>query len=88
MKLTSVVLISHGRRGNPEQPQIGYWCDVQGRFGGGYLGAWAGKDEDAAAAFAAREMIRYGIHRPGGAVLVAPPAIEVLARKAIATNAG
>ncbi len=87
MKNVSVVSISYGRRRSGEGAQTRFWCDVSGRFGGGYVGANAGKDEDSAVAFAIREMIRYGFHRPGGAVIVGPPAIESRVREALEASA-
>lgn len=55
-----------------------YTADVQGRFGGGFSGAKAGKDAESAAIFAAQQMIRYGTCNPEGAVLVAPD--DIIAR--------
>lgn len=54
-----------------------YIADVQGKFGGGYQGAMAGREPHEAAGFAVREMMRYASHNSEGGVLVAPP--EVLA---------
>jgi hypothetical protein len=48
------------------------FATVQGRFGGGYQGAFAGADAESAGIFATRQMIRYGTCNPDGAVLVAP----------------
>ena len=48
------------------------FATVQGRFGGGYQGAFAGADAESAGIFATRQMMRYGVHNPDGAVLFAP----------------
>jgi len=54
-----------------------YRATVSGRFGGGYQNAAAGSSPEEAAAFAAREMVRYSQSNPEGGDLVAPQ--EVLA---------
>jgi hypothetical protein len=87
MKQPSIIVISHGTRGAGPGRQTAFWGDSSGRFGGGYTGAYAGKDEDSAVAFATREMLRYGVHRPGGALLVAPLAIEQRVNAALAEKA-
>ncbi len=55
-----------------EKKGRGYVATASGRYGGGYRMARAGLDEEAAAAFAAREMIRYAVDNPDGGDLVAP----------------
>jgi hypothetical protein len=78
--MRSVIVITFGTRGGPEGRQTAFWAHASGRFGGGYQGAFAGNTAFAAASFARREMVRYGVHRAGGATLIAPP--EVLAENA------
>jgi hypothetical protein len=84
VKLKSVILISFGTRGGPEGRQTAFWADASGRFGGGYRGAYAGKTQDDAVAFAFREMIRYGFRRPGSAICIGDAAIT--SRVAAALN--
>ena len=55
---------------SPAQP--GYFATVRGKFGGGYQGAHAGNTPDAAARFAAREILRYGSHNRAGYSILAP----------------
>jgi len=54
----------------------GYVATVNGREGGGYRLARAGLDDETAAAFAAREMLRYAVGNPEGGDLIAP--VDVL----------
>jgi hypothetical protein len=58
-----------------EKRGSGYICTVSGKFGGGYQMARAGLDPQAAAAFAAREMIRYAQSNSEGGDLLAPPEV-------------
>jgi len=51
-----------------------YLCDVQGRFGGGYRNAFAGRTPILAAIFARREAARYG-RNPYGCEILAPPEV-------------
>ena len=53
----------------------GYIATTSGKFGGGYQGARAGLTPHEAAAFAAREMIRYAQSNPEGGDLMAPPEV-------------
>lgn len=64
-----------------EFKNTGYRATVQGRFGGGYQNAPAGEFPEEAAAFAAREMIRYSQSNPEGGALLAPPEVMALVPK-------
>lgn len=66
----STVIIS--KRGD------GYIATVSGQFGGGYQGARAGLTPYEAAAFAAREMIRFAQSNPLGGELMAPSEVMEL----------
>jgi len=61
-----------------EKRGAGYVCTASGKFGGGYQMARAGLDPQSAAAFAAREMIRYAQSNEEGGDLIAPPEIMEL----------
>lgn len=65
--MRSTVIIS--KRGE------GYIATASGKFGGGYQGARAGLTPHEAAAFAAREMIRYAQSNSEGGDLMAPPEV-------------
>jgi len=68
--MKSTVIIS--KRG------AGYTCDASGRYGGGYQGASAGRTPEDAAAFGAREMLRYAQVNPEGGDLIAPADVLAL----------
>lgn len=55
-----------------------YYAAASGKFGGGYSNAQAGDTPEKAAAFAAREMIRYAQSNPEGGSLIAPPEVMAL----------
>ena len=55
-----------------------YRASASGKFGGGFRGAFAGETAEAAAAFAAREMLRYAQGNTEGGDLVAPPEVTDL----------
>lgn len=61
-----------------EKRGTGYTCTVSGKQGGGYQGTRAGLDPQAAAAFAAREMIRYAQSNDEGGDLMAPDEVKSL----------
>lgn len=58
-----------------EKRGAGYIATASGKFGGGYNGARAGLTPHDAAAFAAREMIRYAQSNCEGGDLMAPPEV-------------
>jgi hypothetical protein len=58
-----------------EKRGAGYVCTASGKFGGGYQMARAGLDPQAAALFAAREMIRYSQSNDEGGDLMATPEV-------------
>ena len=53
----------------------GYIATASGKFGGGYKGCRAGLTPYDAAAFAAREMVRYAQSNSEGGDLMAPPEV-------------
>jgi hypothetical protein len=59
-----------------EKKQNKYYATVCDKFGGGYINARAGLTAEDAAAFAAREIIRYAASNDEGGDLLAP--VEVL----------
>ncbi len=61
-----------------EKRGTGYFATVSGKFGGGYMGAAAGDTAEEAAAFAAREMVRYAQSNSDGGDLIAPSEVAHL----------
>lgn len=53
-----------------------YYADVQGCFGGGYSGAFAGSTPEEAALFLLREEGRYIKNNPKGGNVYAPPEVQ------------
>ena len=54
----------------------GYYADVRGCFGGGYSGAFAGKNPEEAALFALREKGRYIESNPMGGEMHVPAEVR------------
>jgi len=53
-----------------------YYADVKGCFGGGYSGAFAGKNPEEAALFALREKARYIDNNPMGGDMHLPAEVR------------